>query len=71
MAIQQAQMAEQKKIAEAPPPPAPQETAAAAAPALETAGMTIPVKQGVGRRKLRTDVGGMAGGVGGLTIPGA
>ena len=68
---------EQKRIAEAPPPPAPQATATVAASAAELptpaatatgAAMAIPMRRGLGRRGLRTDI---AGGVGGLTIPGA
>lgn len=80
----QAQFEEQKAIATAPPPPAPERVATAAASAIElpptAAGMTnvaggsavemaIPIRAGVGRRKLRTDIPGVAGGAGGLGIP--
>jgi hypothetical protein len=86
MAIQREQMAEQKRIAEAPAPPAPAPTAMAAASAVEVApalrasaapmggagaaaagaDMAIPIRSGIGRRRLRTDI---AGGAGGLSIP--
>ena len=68
MALQQKQAAEQKAIAEAPPPPPPAAVATAAAPAVQESDMTIPVRKGTGRRRLRTDI---AGGTGGLTIPAA
>ena len=74
MAIQREQMAEQKRIAEAPPPPAPARSAMSAASAVETMpaaaaeDMAIPVRRGFGRRQLRTDI---AGGAGGLSIPAA
>jgi len=80
MALQKAQAEEQKRIAEAPPPPAPQETAKVAASAAELpiaattaagAEMAIPARIGLSRRKLRTDVTSVAGGTGGLSIPGA
>lgn len=77
MAIQREQMAEQKRIAEAPPPPPPAASAMSAVSAVETApslaaastqDMAIPIRKGVGRRQLRTDI---AGGAGGLSIPAA
>jgi hypothetical protein len=77
MELQRQQMAEQKRIAEAPPPPAPSPTATAAASAVElpaaigtggSAEMAIPLRTGLGRRRLRTDI---AGGTGGLSIPAA
>ena len=72
MALQREQMAEQKRIAEAPPPPPPAPSAMSAASAAETvpseaaADMAIPLRRGLGRRQLRTDI---AGGAGGLSIP--
>ncbi len=82
MAFQRAQQAEQRAIAMATPPPAPEKVATAAMSAVEsptaatgvpgaTAGQTaageLAIRAGIGRRKLRTDV---AGGTGGLSIPG-
>jgi len=62
------QYAEQLAISTAPSPSAPAEAATTAASALENAQATTPsgIRQGLGRRKLRTDV---AGGAGGLSIP--
>lgn len=66
---QAAQYKEQTAIATAPPPPAPSPVADVASSALEDANALAPsaIRQGTGRRKLRTDL--MAGGYGGLSIP--
>ena len=69
MARQQAQYEEQMRITNAPPPPAPSKTAEVAAPALENAAAVSPsqIRQGMGRRKMRTDTAGAM--AGGLNIP--
>jgi len=69
MARQQAQYDEQRAIAMAPPPPGPAKSADVAGSALETSGGAAPaaaMRAGVGRKKLRKD---LAGGAGGLSIP--
>jgi len=69
MALQQARYEEQKKIANAPPPPAPNPVAEVSAPALEMANMSgATMAKGIGRKKLRADIPGGAGG-GTLGIP--
>ena len=69
MQLQQQQYQEQLRISTAPPPPAPNQAADTSAPALENSAAASPslIRQGMGRRKLRTDM--MAGGTGGLSIP--
>jgi hypothetical protein len=68
---QAAQYQEQMAIATAAPPPPPSPVADVARNALEDANAATPlaIRQGTGRRKLRTDL--MAGGYGGLSIPAA
>lgn len=68
LAVQRQQIEQQKRINEAPPPPPPSPTTQAAAPAIEAASAMISPARGMNRRKLQT---GIAGGTGGLTIPGA
>jgi len=67
MAAQQAQYQEQLAISRAAPPPPPNAVAMAAAPALETASAANPlaIRQGLGRRKLRTDLAAQ-----GVNVPG-
>lgn len=69
MELQQQQYQEQLAISTAPPPPAPNQVADAPVPALENADASSPslIRQGTGRRRMRTDL--MAGGSGGLSIP--
>jgi hypothetical protein len=71
MELQNKQYAEQLAISTAPPPPPPNAAADAAAGALDAtaaAATATTVRQGVGRRKMRTDT--PAGGAGGLSVPG-